>query len=184
MVLLPSLDPLQVISLPVPQDLWFAIYTPGCSVSTGKAREVMPTRVRLADTVRHASRLALFVHALHTADLRLLGEAIVDELVEPARAPLIPGYLAAKVACLEAGALACSISGSGPTTFALSDSNGRAQTMVELLDEAYTMAGVPGRGQVVRPGPGARVISAPLNEVAAQRTSPTRDRLSTCASIE
>jgi len=163
MVLIPSLDPLQVIKLPVPEDLWFAIYTPGCSVSTGKARDVLPTRVRLADTVRHASRLALLVHALHVGDLRLIGEAIVDDIVEPVRAPLIPGYLAAKVACLEAGALACSISGSGPTTFALTGSRGRAATMVELLDEAYTMAGVPGEGRVVRPGSGARVISAPLH---------------------
>lgn len=163
MVMIPSLNPLRVVSLPVPEDLWFAVYTPGCSVSTGEARRVLPERVALGDTVRHASRLGLLVHALHQGDHQLIGEAIVDDLIEPARAPLIPGYLAAKVACIEAGALACSISGSGPTTFACSSSRGRAQTMLELLEEAYTHAGVPGRGQVVRPGPGAHVVSRPLH---------------------
>ncbi len=163
MVMIPSLEPLRVVSLPVPENLWFAIYTPGCHVSTGEARKVLPERVRLADTVRHASRLALLVHALHLGDIQLLGEAIVDEIVEPVRARLIPGYLQAKVACIEAGALACSISGSGPTTFALTHSRERAVTMLDLLDEAYAMAGVPGEGEVVRPGPGAHVVSAPLH---------------------
>ncbi|MCA9710717.1 MAG: homoserine kinase, partial [Myxococcales bacterium] len=163
MVLIPALDPLRLISLPVPEDLWLALYTPGCSVATADARAVLPRHVSLGATVTHAARLGLLVHALHQGDLALLGEAIVDDIVEPARADLIPGYRDAKAACLEAGALACSISGAGPTTFALTADEGRARALVDILDECYAGAGVPGRGMVDQVGPGARVISRPLH---------------------
>lgn len=162
-VLIPRLDPLRLISLPVPADLWLALYTPGCSVSTAEARAALPTQVPLAATVQQAGNLGLLVHALHSGDLALLGEAIVDELVEPCRARLIPGYLDAKAACCEAGALACSISGSGPTTFALAASRTRAEALLEILEECFTLAGVPGRGLVDQIGPGARVVSSLLH---------------------
>lgn len=161
-VLIPSVDPLRVVRLPAPP-VWLSIYTPGCEVKTADARAVLPSAVPLSATVQQAARLGLLVHALHVGDLHLLGEAIADDIVEPARAPLIPGYLDAKVACLEAGALACSISGAGPTTFALSADKGRADALAEILEETFTLAGVPGKGQVTRIGAGAKVTSAPLH---------------------
>lgn len=162
-VLIPALDPLRLISLPVPEDLWLALYTPGVSVATADARAVLPRQVSLSATVTQAARLGLLVHALHVGDLSLLGEAVVDDIVEPARAGLIPGYREAKAACVEAGAIACSISGAGPTTFALAGDEGRAKALLEILDEAYTHAGVAGQGMVDRVGAGARVTSPPLH---------------------
>lgn len=162
-VMIPTLEPLRCISLPVPKDLWFALYTPGCEVSTKHAREVLPARVRLDETVRHAARLGLLVHALHVGDLALLGEAIVDDIVEPVRAGLIPGYPDAKAAAVEAGAIACSISGAGPTTFAIAASEARAAVLLEILEESFTNAGVPGQGRVSRVSEGARLVSRPLH---------------------
>ncbi len=162
-VMIPNLEPLRFVSLPVPEDLWFALYTPGCEVSTKAAREALPARVRLAETVRHASRLGLLVHALHVGDLQLLGEAIVDEIVEPVRATLIPGYPDAKAAAVEAGAIACSISGAGPTTFAIAASEERALVLLEILEESFTHAGVPGKGRVSQVSEGARLVSRRLH---------------------
>lgn len=162
-VLIPSVEPLRVVPLPAPDRLWITVYTPGCEVNTADARAAMPATVRVSDCVGQAARLGLLVHALHTADLQLLGEAVVDALAEPARAPLISGYVDAKAACCEAGALACSISGAGPTTFALSDDETRAHTLLEILDEQYTLAGVSGSGWVDQVGPGARITSQMLN---------------------
>lgn len=162
-VLVPSLDPLRLVSLPIPSGMWLAIYTPGCSLPTAQARAVLPKAVELAATVQQAARLGLLVHALHEGDLAMLGEAIVDDIVEPARAPLIPGYLEAKAACCEAGALACSISGAGPTTFAMAADRGRAEALLGLLDEAFTGAGVGGTGFVDQVGPGARITSGVLH---------------------
>ena len=89
--------------------------------------------------------------------------AIVDELVEPARAHLIPGFVEAKTNAIEAGALACTISGAGPTTFALAQTRERADALLGILDESFTHAGVVGQGQVDSVGPGARVISRPVH---------------------
>lgn len=162
-VLIPSVDPLRLIELPSPSALWLSVYTPGCEVKTADARAVLPKSVSLAETVGQAAHLALLVHALHLEDLALLGEAIVDTIVEPARAGLIPGFLEAKAACYEAGAIACSISGAGPTTFAMAPSAHRAKALLEILDEAFTHAGVAGSGFVDRVGPGARVVSPAMH---------------------
>ena len=162
-VLIAATDPLRTIQLPAPEDLWLAIYTPGCEVRTADARAVLPRSVGLDAVVRQSARLGLLVHALHVGDLALLGEAIVDDLVEPARAHLIPGFLDAKVNALEAGALACTISGAGPTCFALAGAEDRAAALLDILDESFTHAGVAGRGQVDRVGPGARVTSRTLH---------------------
>ncbi|MBC8068926.1 MAG: homoserine kinase, partial [Deltaproteobacteria bacterium] len=158
-VLVAALDPLRLVSLPVPSGMWLTVYTPGCSLPTAEARAVLPRAVPLAETVKQAARLGLLVHALHERDLALLGEAIVDDIVEPARAPLIPGYLDAKAACCEAGAIACSISGAGPTTFTISGDRGRAEALLAILDEAFTHVGVAGSGFVDQVGPGARITS-------------------------
>ncbi|MEM6293328.1 MAG: homoserine kinase [Myxococcota bacterium] len=162
-VLIPSVEPLRLVSLPSPEGLWVTVYTPGCEVKTADARAVLPEAVSVADTVGQAARLAMLVHALHIGDMQMLGEAVVDTVAEPARARLIPGYIDAKAACCEAGALCCSISGAGPTTFALSEDKQRADALLEILEEQYTLAGVPGNGLVDRVGPGARVTSAPLH---------------------
>lgn len=162
-VLIAATDPLRVVSLPVPDNLWLAVYTPGCEVKTADARAVLPREVSLDAVVRQSARLGLLVHALHRGDLAMLGEAIVDDLVEPARAHLIPGFLDAKINASEAGALACTISGAGPTCFALANAEVRARALLEILDESFTHAGVPGRGQVEQVGPGARVTSRPLH---------------------
>ena len=100
-VLIPALDPLRLISLPVPDDLWLALYTPGVSVATADARAVLPRQVSLSATVTQAARLGLLVHALHVGDLSLLGEAVVDDIVEPVRAHLIPGFLDANLKMIE-----------------------------------------------------------------------------------
>ncbi len=162
-VLISCVAPLRMLNLPSPKNLWLAVYTPGCSVNTADARRVLPAQVPLAAVVQQAARLGLLVHALHEDDLSLLGEAIADDIVEPVRAHLIPGFLDAKAACQEAGALACSISGSGPTTFALAGSSTRAEALLQIMDECFTMAGVPGKGHVDQVGPGARVLSTPLH---------------------
>lgn len=162
-VLIAATDPLRVVSLPVPERLCLTIYTPGCEVNTADARAVLPRQVGLDAAVRQSARLGLLVHALHCGDLQLLGEAIADDIVEPARAHLIPGFLDAKVAALEAGALACTISGAGPTCFALTDADERAQALLGILDEAFTHAGVGGVGRVEHVGPGARVTSKVLH---------------------
>jgi homoserine kinase len=162
-VLIAALDPLRVVSLPTPSPCHVVVYTPDHEVPTAKARAALPDTVPLGAVSENSARLAQLVHGLHQNDLMMVGEAMVDRLVEPVRAELIPGYRDAKAACLEAGALACSISGAGPTTFALTDDPQRATALLQIFDDTYRMAGVRGKGRVATISEGARIVSPPLH---------------------
>jgi homoserine kinase len=108
------------------------------------------------------AQVASLVAALYSGDLALLGRALDDRIAEPARAPLLPGFVAAKRAALDAGALGASISGSGPTAFALASSKGAATRIGAAMVAAYAAAGIE---CVMRTGPvdsvGARLVAEP-----------------------
>lgn len=137
-VLVRSYDPLEVVSLPVPSALRVVVVHPHCRVSTAEARALLKARAYgLDQIVPNLGNLAALVAALWTSDLALLGRCIQDRLVEPVRAPLIPGFEQVKAAAREAGALGCSIAGSGPSVFALSDDDSVARSVGRAMQEAF-----------------------------------------------
>ncbi|HEU5171365.1 MAG TPA: hypothetical protein VFU46_12545, partial [Gemmatimonadales bacterium] len=92
-------------------------------------------------------------------DYALLGRALEDRIAEPARAPLLPGFREAKAAALRAGALGASISGSGPTAFALTRGDDDARAVAVAMEGAYRAAGVAAHVRVAQVDrAGARVI--------------------------
>lgn len=151
LVLVRSLDPIDIIPLPVPSQLGIVLATPAQRLRTADARTVLPSSVPLATALYQAAQVAAIVAACHTGDLRLLGRAIDDRIAEPARAELLTGFAPAKRAALEAGALAVSISGAGPTAFALVDHEGTAARVADAMRQAYARAGVDARTRVTRP---------------------------------
>ncbi|MEW6724080.1 MAG: homoserine kinase [Bacillota bacterium] len=92
---------------------------PDLYVPTAKARAVLPGSVSYTSAVHNLARSALLVHALSSGRYELLGEAMADALHQPFRARLVPGFVEAKSAALEAGAFGASLSGSGSTILAL-----------------------------------------------------------------
>lgn len=118
-VLIRSYEPLDVVRLPVPHGLSCAVVHPHAEVRTEDARRVLKKEIRLSDAIRQWGNLAALVAALYNGDLQLLGRSLQDVVAEPARSLLIPGFAGVKSAALESGALGCSISGSGPSIFAL-----------------------------------------------------------------
>jgi homoserine kinase len=141
-VLIRSYDPLDVLELPVPAGLWVAVVHPHCSVKTAEARAlVMGRGFRIEQCVANLGNLGALVSALYRADLALLGRSIEDRLVEPIRARLIPGFAEVKAAARGTGALGCSISGSGPSVFALADDEARVASVAEAMREAFRRSG-------------------------------------------
>ena len=126
---------------------------------TVDARAALPATVTRDVAIHQMAQVATMVAALYSGDLALLGRALDDRIAEPARAPLLPGFLAAKRAALDAGALGASISGSGPTAFALAGSRKTAEQIGDAMTAAYAAAGI---GCVVRIGSvdasGARAV--------------------------
>ncbi len=141
-VLIRSYDPLDVIQLPVPPGLSCAITHPHTEVRTADARAILKKELRLADAVRQWGNLAALVAALFSGDLALLGRSLQDVVAEPARSLLIPGFPSVKKAALAAGALGCSISGSGPSVFALCSSPEAARAAGSSMAAAFKEAGL------------------------------------------
>jgi homoserine kinase len=160
-VLVRSYDPFEVVSLPLPSALCVAVVHPHCKVSTAEARRLVKARTYSIDeVVPNLGNLAALVAALASGDLPLLGRSIHDRLAEPVRAPLIPGFAAVKDAALHAGALGCSIAGSGPSVFAFTSDEDDAARVGAAMQAAFsTAAGLASdlfAGKVSRQG--ARVI--------------------------
>jgi homoserine kinase len=99
------------------------------------------------------------VNACHTGDLSLLGRCIVDDVVSPIRAGLVPGGQQAIRAALDAGALGSSISGAGPSVFALCRSARSAREVASAMQAAFTAAGLASKAHTSPADcPGARLV--------------------------
>lgn len=131
-------EPLEVISLPVPEDLFVVIVHPQIEVKTADARLVLPKELALKTAITQWGNLSGFVHALHTNDYDLMGRCLVDVVAEPYRKALIPGFEEVQKIALEYGALGCGISGSGPSIFALSQCYEVAERVTKHMHEYYT----------------------------------------------
>ena len=140
-VLVRSYDPFEIVQLPVPNDLRVAVVHPHCQVSTAEARRLVKDRKYGLDViVPNSGSVAALVAALYRDDLPLLGRSIDDRIIEPLRATLIPGFAAVKHAAFTAGALGCSIAGSGPSVFAFADEDGAAQRIGAEMQAAFKSA--------------------------------------------
>lgn len=161
-VLVRRYHPLDLVRLPVPDGLFVAVVHPHCRVSTKEARARLAAHVfPLSAIVANAGNLGALVAALYQGDTALLGRSVADVLVEPVRATMIPGFAAVKSAAADAGSLACSISGSGPSMFAFADTADAAAHVAQTMRAAFRSAA--GLTSDVWIGPisreGARVVA-------------------------
>lgn len=157
-----SIDPIDVVRLPVPARLRVVLAQPNQVLRTADARAALPVTLSRSTTLQQMANVASIVAALYEEDLALLGRALDDQIAEPARAGLIPGFAEAKKAAMEAGALGASISGAGPTAFAICDSDVGAQRVAHAMRHAYETLGVAAQVRVTRIDPqGVRTESEP-----------------------
>lgn len=137
LVLIQSMEPLAIVSLPR-NSLFAAFVKADYQVNTRESRALLPEYISLKDHVKQSAYLAGFIAALYRDDKEALAFNCRDLLIEPRRAHLIPHFYAIQKTALEAGALACSISGSGPTVFALADSLAKAGSIARAMRAYYS----------------------------------------------
>jgi homoserine kinase len=144
--------------LPVPWPLHCALVHPHQVLETRRSRAVLEAPFALHPITAQLRDLAGFVLALERGDLALLRASFRDHLVEPRRAPLIPGFEAARARALEAGALGAGISGGGPSLFGWFMTPEEASAGVSAMVDAFQQAGI-GADAWVAPveGPAARI---------------------------
>ncbi|MEY2746261.1 MAG: hypothetical protein RL112_1303, partial [Planctomycetota bacterium] len=97
---------------------------------------------QIGDFVRQSECLALVLAGCWRDDLSLVRAGLEDVLVEPRRAPLIPGFAAVKRAALDCGALGASISGAGPSVFAWCEGEATARRAAIAMQAAFAAAGL------------------------------------------
>jgi homoserine kinase len=141
-VLVRTLDPIEVIKLPIPKGLILVLAQPAQRLTTVDSRRALPEHVARADVIQQIANAGAMVAACYMGDVALFGRAIDDRIAEPARAPLLPGFLAAKRAALDAGAHGVSISGAGPSAFAVVSDDETAHAVAVAMRDAYIAAGL------------------------------------------
>jgi homoserine kinase len=128
---------LDVHQLPIPPDLWAAVVYPFVEILTKDARDALSTTTTLKTAIAQTGNLGGLLIGLYENDYALIGRALQDVMIEPQRAHLIPGFHTVKTAALDAGALGSSISGAGPTVFALCQGQAQAQAAAEAMQAAF-----------------------------------------------
>jgi len=105
----------EVIRLPIPIGMSVVLLHPAVELSTQEGRQAIGRSVPLGAAVAQWGNTAAFIHGLHTSDWDLLADALEDRIAEPYRRKGIPGFQEVREAALAAGAVACGISGAGPS---------------------------------------------------------------------
>lgn len=120
-VLIRSYEPLDVVRLPHPKDLYCAIVFPDVDVPTREARQIIRNKIQMKDAVTQWGNIAGLVSGLFMNDIDLIGRSMKDILVEPVRSMLIPDFYKMRDMAMEMGAVSFGISGSGPSVLLLQE---------------------------------------------------------------
>lgn len=138
----------RIIPLRVPDWLYCAVVHPDQVLETRRARAALAEPYPLAQVVAHGAHLAQFLLGLERADAGLIRAGLEDVLVEPRRAPLVPGFDRVKEAALDHGALGASLSGAGPAMFAWFESRDAAAAAAPAMRAGFIEAGFGARAWV------------------------------------
>jgi homoserine kinase len=141
--LIQGYTPLRVVSLPYPKTLYCVIIHPDIEIKTSDSRRILRKEVPLRRAVKQWGNVGGLVAGLMLNDMSLISASLNDVIIEPVRSMLIPGFADVKKAALDSGALGCSISGSGPSVFALADGLETANKVKEAIEQTYLNIGLP-----------------------------------------
>ena len=137
-----SYDPLDIVRIKAPGELFATVIHPQIEVKTSDSRKILKTTITLKDGIKQWGNVGGLIAGLYSEDYELIGRSLVDHIVEPIRSMLIPGFDEVKLKAVNAGALGCGISGSGPSIFALSRGRETAEKVGQEMSAVYKNIGV------------------------------------------
>jgi len=136
--LVKSLQPLEILEIPTPDNLYATIIHPQIEIKTAEARAILPQKIPMKDAIVQWANVGSLIHGLHTSDYGLISRSLKDVVVEPYRSKLIPYFNKVKSEVLINGALGSGISGSGPSIFALSKGIETAKKVESAMKNVYS----------------------------------------------
>ncbi|PKL83539.1 MAG: homoserine kinase [Ignavibacteriae bacterium HGW-Ignavibacteriae-3] len=132
-ILIRGYKPMDIIPLSYPKKLFCTVLHPQFAIKTSDARKLIRKNYPLKEVVAQAGNAGGLIAGLLKSDYDLIRRSMNDLIAEPARAKLIPGFYKIKEAALNAGAVGCSISGSGPAVFAFCTSENDAEKIGRVM---------------------------------------------------
>jgi homoserine kinase len=141
-VLISSYQPLTIRNINYPEQLVATVVHPRIIVGTRDSREVLRQKINLKTAANQWGHVAGLIAGLMSSDFSLIGQSLHDFIIEPVRAVLIPGFYQIKQISLENEALGCSISGSGPSVFALFKDRDKAEKAGEEMKNGFKKIGI------------------------------------------
>jgi homoserine kinase len=154
-----SYSPLDIIKIESPSELYATVVHPQIELKTSDARSVLKQTVSLKSAIMQWGNVGGLIAGLYTKDYDLIGRSLHDEIVEPLRSVLIPGFDLVKQTALENGALGSGISGSGPSIFALSKGEATAKQIAKAMSAVYDKMNLPYEIHVSKVNPnGIRIL--------------------------
>jgi homoserine kinase len=136
-------ETLDVHRVHTPRGMFATVIYPKVEVLTKEARAMLRTEVALKDTVKQSANLGAFIIGMFNSDFDLIKRSLIDLIIEPQRAQLIPHFYEVKDAAYTEGVLGCSISGSGPSIFALSENSLTAERAGLAMKKVYEKHRIP-----------------------------------------
>jgi len=141
-ILISGYDPINIVKIKTQNNLYCTVIYPHVVIKTSEARKKLPKSVPLKKTITHAGHASGLIYGLATGDMKLISDSLIDNIIEPVRSKLIPGYDEIKKAAIDCGALGCSISGSGPSMFALSTNKATAENIAAATQRVVNNLGL------------------------------------------
>ncbi|ADY30226.1 homoserine kinase [Cellulophaga lytica] len=138
-----SYSPLDIIKINTPKKLYATVIHPQIEIKTSDSRKILKTTISLADGIKQWGNVGGLIAGLYTEDYDLISRSLEDHIIEPIRSILIPAFDNVKSASLNAGALGCGISGSGPSIYALSKGKETAEKVAQAMQNIYNKVGIP-----------------------------------------
>ncbi len=136
-IIVRSLEPIEIVNIDYPEDLHCAVIHPQIELKTAEMRRIIRQEITLGNAVQQWGNIAGLVAGLMKKDYGLISRSLQDVIIEPVRSKVIPGYDEVKKAAISAGALGSSISGSGPSIFALCKSKEIAYKAAQAMQNVY-----------------------------------------------
>lgn len=143
LVLVRDNSTLDVHKIPTPKGLLATVIYPKVNVLTKEARGILSQEVSLKKMIQQSANLASLVVGMYNEDFELIRRSLQDVIIEPQRAHLIPHFYEVKEAAYTEGVLGCSISGSGPSIFALTRGIYQAENVGEAMRKVYEKHNIP-----------------------------------------
>jgi homoserine kinase len=156
-------DPeLEFIKIKSPKNLTMVVCVPLIDVPKMKtefARKLLPQEVPLKKMVKNLSNACTIVAGFFNKDIQLICKGIDDCIIEPARQKLIPAFDQVKEMSLQAGALAFTISGAGPSTIAFLDTKNKGSHVSDVMIETYKKLNIACKTFICEPSIGTKIVS-------------------------